>query len=55
MSIQLKRGQTINLNTAHAEVMRKVNQRPIETTRDAIKRNDLIAMYNAIKVFGIKV
>ena len=54
MSIHMTRGQTINLTTA---VRQNAVQTPVkvESTRDAVKRNDLSAVHKAIKVFGIKV
>lgn len=55
MSVQLKRGQCVSLNAlAHENIMRRINERPVETTRDALKRNDCVALYNAIRVFGIR-
>lgn len=55
MSHNLKRGETVNLSQlVHKHTMARIESRPIETTRDALKRNDTIALYNAILVFGVK-
>lgn len=53
MTVHMTRGQTVNLNELTAQSARQAPVK-VESTRDAVKRNDLNAVYKAIKVFGVR-